>query len=56
VELKKIIKSIFLMNFILQNSKNGSTGLGMHIVHSIITKDLEGSIELDTTPGEGTSF
>jgi signal transduction histidine kinase len=42
--------------FYTTNSKNGSTGLGMHIVHSIITKDLEGSIELDTTPGEGTSF
>lgn len=33
----------------------GGTGLGMAIVHNIVTSALRGSISIESTPGEGTS-
>ncbi|MBN2441905.1 MAG: substrate-binding domain-containing protein [Spirochaetales bacterium] len=38
------------------NSFDGGTGLGLSIVHDIITGDFEGSIEVASIPGEGTTF
>ena len=32
------------------------TGLGMHIVHQIITAVFHGTIQLDTSPGQGTTW
>jgi PAS domain S-box-containing protein len=32
----------------------GRTGLGLHIVHSLVTDSLGGRIVLETSPGEGT--
>jgi len=32
------------------------TGLGLTIVHDIVTGDFNGTIEVDTEPGEGTTF
>lgn len=37
------------------DAENGSSGLGMSIIHSIITSDLGGSIKLDS-PASGTQF
>jgi signal transduction histidine kinase len=34
----------------------GSTGLGLHIVHNIVTNRLGGRINLDTKPGGGTKI
>jgi PAS domain S-box-containing protein len=34
----------------------GDTGLGLHIVHSIVTNCLGGRLNLDSAPGEGTSI
>ncbi|KQW42338.1 MULTISPECIES: sensor histidine kinase [unclassified Roseateles] len=34
----------------------GGSGLGMHIVHSIVTNVLGGQIEVRSTPGEGTQM
>ncbi len=34
----------------------GGTGLGLHIVHNIVSGVLAGSIELDSAAGRGTSF
>ncbi len=35
---------------------SGGSGLGLHIVHNLVTQLLGGSIELKTAPGEGTRF
>ena len=35
---------------------SGASGLGLHIVHSLVTRVLGGSIELDSTPGRGSRF
>jgi signal transduction histidine kinase len=32
----------------------GSTGLGLHIVHNVVTNCLGGRVNLDSEPGEGT--
>jgi signal transduction histidine kinase len=34
----------------------GSSGLGLHIVHNTVTAILGGRIELRSTPGEGAEF
>jgi PAS domain S-box-containing protein len=34
----------------------GSTGLGLHIVHNIVTDRLGGEIDLESEPGRGTMF
>lgn len=34
----------------------GGSGLGMHIVYTLVTQLLHGSIELETRPGEGVHF
>jgi signal transduction histidine kinase len=32
----------------------GGTGLGMHIVHSIVTRVLGGHVVVDSQPGQGS--
>ena len=34
----------------------GGSGLGMHIVHQIVHERFEGTIDLDTAPGRGTTW
>ena len=34
----------------------GGSGLGMHIVYSLVTQVLEGSIDCESSPGAGTRF
>jgi PAS domain S-box-containing protein len=40
--------------FFTTRRDQGGTGLGLHIVHSIITNCLGGRLHLDSEPGEGT--
>jgi PAS domain S-box-containing protein len=40
--------------FFTTRRDHGSTGLGLHIVHSIVTNCLGGRLSLDTAPGDGT--
>ena len=34
----------------------GSSGLGLHVVHNIVTGVLGGQIEVQSSPGAGTTF
>jgi signal transduction histidine kinase len=35
---------------------SGGSGLGLHVVHNLVTQLLAGDIELRTAPGEGTAL
>ena len=41
--------------FFTTGRSKGGTGLGMAIVHNIVTAALKGSIELTSVPGSGTT-
>jgi signal transduction histidine kinase len=40
--------------FFTTRRDRGSTGLGLHIVHTIVTNYLGGRLDLDSEPGKGT--
>ena len=40
--------------FFTTRREQGSTGLGLHIVHTIVTNCLGGRLQLDSEPGNGT--
>jgi signal transduction histidine kinase len=42
--------------FFTTRRDQGSTGLGLHIVHNIVTNRLGGRINLESRPGAGTKF
>jgi len=42
--------------FFTTRRDQGSTGLGLHIVHNIVTNRLGGRINLETRPGAGSRF
>jgi signal transduction histidine kinase len=42
--------------FFTTGRSKGGTGLGLSIVHNIVTGALKGTITVDSTPGEGTTF
>jgi PAS domain S-box-containing protein len=42
--------------FFTTRRNGGRIGLGLHIVHNIVTNRLGGSLDLDSTPGEGTKI
>jgi signal transduction histidine kinase len=42
--------------FFTTRRDQGGTGLGLHIVHNIVTNCLGGRLKLDSEPGEGTKI
>jgi signal transduction histidine kinase len=42
--------------FFTTRRDQGNTGLGLHIVHNIVTNRLGGRIHLETRPGAGTKI
>ncbi len=42
--------------FYTTKRNRGGIGLGMHVVHNLITQTLKGRIEFDSKPGIGTEF
>ncbi len=49
------IKKIFDPFFTTKRSQ-GNTGLGLHIVYNIVTQSMKGSIQCESTEGEGATF
>jgi signal transduction histidine kinase len=50
-----LLDKIFVPFFTTRRGQGGS-GLGMHIVYSLVTQVLEGSIDCESSPGAGTRF
>jgi signal transduction histidine kinase len=42
--------------FFTTRRESGSTGLGLHIVHNIVTNRLGGQLNVDSAPGGGTKI
>ncbi len=42
--------------FFTTRRNEGGSGLGLHIVHNLITQQFGGRIRLDSKPGQGTTF
>ncbi|RUO62536.1 sensor histidine kinase [Pseudidiomarina insulisalsae] len=42
--------------FVTSRRRQGSTGLGLHLVYNLVTRALEGSIEVQSRPGRYTEF
>jgi PAS domain S-box-containing protein len=53
--LPENLKRVFDPFFTTRRGREGS-GLGLHIVHNIVTGILGGQIQLESTPGKGTRF
>jgi len=52
---KDILPKIF-EPFFTTNRNDGGSGLGLNIIHNIITKQLKGSISVDSDLGQGVEF
>jgi signal transduction histidine kinase len=42
--------------FFTTGRDRGNTGLGLHIVHNLVAVTFNGRIDVDSTPGHGTTF
>jgi signal transduction histidine kinase len=42
--------------FFTTKRAQGSTGLGLYIVHNLVTQQLGGTVTIDSAPGKGTTF
>ena len=52
---EEIANNVFTPFFTTKRNEGGS-GLGLSIVHNLVTQKLRGQIELDTAPGQGARF
>lgn len=50
------IKERLFEAFVTTAKERGGSGLGTHIVHSLITRTLGGEVEFTSQPGQGTRF
>ena len=42
--------------FFTTNRQQGGSGLGLNIVYNLVTGTLEGSLDLESEPGQGVKF
>jgi signal transduction histidine kinase len=42
--------------FFTTRRSEGGTGLGLHIIHNLVTQSLGGRLQLDSAPGRGTTI
>lgn len=52
---KENLNQVFTAFYTIKRGQGG-TGLGMSIMHNIVTSTLQGLIEISSTPGEGTTI
>jgi signal transduction histidine kinase len=52
----RTIRSVRRRSLAVTQGSLGNTGLGLHIVHNVVTNCLGGRVNLDSEPGEGTKF
>lgn len=50
------LEKIFFMPFYTTKREEGGSGLGMHIVNTLITDKLNGTINVSSKLGEGVEF
>ncbi len=50
------IRSKIFEPFFTTKRGKGGTGLGLHLVHNLVTQQLDGHIECESLPGQGTTF
>lgn len=50
------IQSRIFEPFFTTNREHGGSGLGLNIVYNLVSRRLNGSISVQSTPGEGTRF
>ncbi len=50
------IRSRIFEAYFTTNKTGGGTGLGLHIIQSLVEKNLKGSISCSSAPGDGTEF
>lgn len=50
------VKAQAFQPFFTTGRTNGGSGLGLHIVHSLVADVLRGRIDLETAPGKGATF
>lgn len=51
----ELMKSVF-DPFVTSKRSHGAAGLGLHLVYNLVAQVLQGHIELESSPGQGTSF
>lgn len=54
--MSSVVKRQAFNPFFTTRRDQGCTGLGLHIVYNIVTNRLGGRLNLDSEPGEGTTF
>jgi signal transduction histidine kinase len=56
VGMEEAVKTHAFDPFFTTRRNQGGTGLGLHIIYSLVTQSLGGRLSMESTPGKGTVF